>query len=393
MANATEFSISANTGFSFSEDFNLRCRKISLAYAEEDANSRSFSHPDLHGWILEHRQDLLNAVAGLIQYWHQQGCPPGQTKFTSFPEWAKVVGGILMTCGLGDPCVPQLDGTMTTDTTTAEMKKLFQLGFQENPDEWLTRNNLYQLVRAPDSELFGWLDLNERSGQTSFGMRLRAFTGRSLGGIYLQMNNHNARRPKYRFTQEQPPAQENMAAAVLGSPLTPCNQEDKCQGCRPRLPLQALSVFSKDQDVNVIRGRAAEVASVDMDAKLDHQKAVFLAAEESNANLRYDETGCPMLADSLRDTQPPVQPNPLPVLDLRTRLERVMHSLAPLRYPPMEQRISWMASRFPGGIDLITHDFRGRSGSHSGSAIMPFLVNGGPLPHTASPSTINPTSA
>jgi hypothetical protein len=93
LPNETEFSISANTGFSFCEDFNLRCRKISLAYSEEDANGRRFSHPDPHGWILEHRQDLLNAVAGLIQYWHQQACPPGETAFTSFPEWARVVGG------------------------------------------------------------------------------------------------------------------------------------------------------------------------------------------------------------------------------------------------------------------------------------------------------------
>lgn len=136
LPNETEFNISANTGFSFSEDFNLRCRKISLVYSEEDANSRRFRDTDLHGWILEHRQELLNAVAGLIQCWHQQACPPGETAFTSFPEWARVVGGILVTCGLGDPCVPQLDGTLTSDTTTAEMKKLFQIGFQEKPNEW-----------------------------------------------------------------------------------------------------------------------------------------------------------------------------------------------------------------------------------------------------------------
>jgi hypothetical protein len=35
---------------------------------------------------------------------------PGETVFTSFPEWARVVGGILTSCGLGDPCVTQLDG-------------------------------------------------------------------------------------------------------------------------------------------------------------------------------------------------------------------------------------------------------------------------------------------
>jgi hypothetical protein len=162
LPNETEFSISANTGFSFSEDFNLRCRKISLAYSEEDANSRRFNHPDLHGWVLEHRQDLLNAAAGLIQYWHQQGCPPGETAFTSFPEWARVVGGILVTCGLGDPCVPQLDGTLTSDTLTADMKKLFQLAFQESPNEAMTKNEVYQLVRCPAS-LRRWRSFWRRS--------------------------------------------------------------------------------------------------------------------------------------------------------------------------------------------------------------------------------------
>ncbi len=73
LPNETEFSISANTGFSFSEDFNLRCRKISLHYSDEDANSRRFGHPDLHGWILEHRQELLNAIAGLIQVLAPEG--------------------------------------------------------------------------------------------------------------------------------------------------------------------------------------------------------------------------------------------------------------------------------------------------------------------------------
>jgi hypothetical protein len=352
LPNEAEFSISANTGFSFSEDFNLRCRKISLAYSEEDANSRRFSHPDLHGWILEHRQELLNAVAGLIQYWHQQACPPGETAFTSFPEWARVVGGILVTCGLGDPCVPQLDGGLTSDTTTAEMKKLFQIGFQEKPNEWLIKNEVYQLVRSPECDLFGWLDLNERAGQTSFGMRLRAFTGRSLGGIYLQIDNHDNRRPRYRFTQEQPPTQENMAAAVLGIPQTPCNQENTCQPRQPRLPLPPQHVFlNSHNDVNVIRGKGAEVPNVDMVAISDPAKAVSLA-EEANVNLKYDEHGCPLPPVGLVDPEPPIQPIPLPVLDLRTRLERVLDSVDLFAQSPGAQLRSWNAPLYPDHWDL-----------------------------------------
>ncbi|MEI6393265.1 MAG: hypothetical protein WCT12_19445 [Verrucomicrobiota bacterium] len=322
LPNETEFSISANTGFSFSEDFNLRCRKISLAYSDEDANSRRFRHPDLHGWILEHRQELLNAVAGLIQHWHQQGCPPGATPFTSFPEWARVVGGILMTCGLGDACVTQLDGTLTSDTTTAEMKKLFHIAFQEHPNEWLKKNDVYQIVRADDCDLFGWLDLYDRSGQTTFGKHLRGFVNRSLGGIYLKIDDHDLRRPSFRFTKDTPPTQENMAAEVLRSGPIPSNQRVTCQPCQPCQPLTALNVFQNPvYAINAIRGAGAEVPNVDKVDKSDQTKTNSLVDMGSSANLRYDEGGCPLPPIGLVDPELRVQPLLLPVLDLRSRVK------------------------------------------------------------------------
>ena len=353
LPNETEFSISANTGFSFSEDFNLRCRKISLAYSEEDANSRRFSHPDLHGWILEHRQELLNAVAGLIQYWHQRGCPSGETAFTSFPEWARVVGGILVTCGLGDPCVPQLDGTLTSDSLTADMKKLFQIAFNENPNKDMSKNEVYQLVRCPDGDLFGWLDLNERSGQSIFGKKLREFTGRSLGGIYLQIDNRDNRRPRYRFTQEQPPTQENMAAAVLGIPGTRSNQEAKCQPCQPCQPLPPQHVSLNP--LSAVSVRCCRGEMVDMVDMVDNQKAtkpVSMTAEGPNVNLRYDEHGCPLPPVGLVDPEPPIQPIPMPVLDLRTRVERVLDSVNLFDHSPGAQLRSWTAPLYTDHWDL-----------------------------------------
>ena len=338
LPNETEFSLSANTGFSFSEDFNLRCRKISLAYSEEDANGRRFSHTDLHGWILDHRQELLNAVAGLIQYWHQQGCPPGETVFTSFPEWARVVGGILVTCELGDPCVPQLDGTMTTDTTTAEMKKLFQFAIQEKPNEWLRKHEVYQLVSGPEGNLFEWLDLNERSGQSIFGKKLREFTGRALGGIYLQIDTHDNRRARYRFTQERPPIRENMAAAVLGIPETQGNQESKCQPCQPCQPVSPLHVFQNPiPAVSVIRGGPEMVDMVDMVDISVVAKPVSLPTEEAKGNLKFDEDGCPIRPNWLNGHEPSIQPIPMPVLDLSKKLEQTLDSIPLVDHSPVPQ--------------------------------------------------------
>ena len=268
-----------------------------------------------------------------------------------------------MTCGLGDPCVPQLDGTLTTDTTTAEMKKLFQIGFLEHPDEWLAKNEVYQLVRSPDIEIFGWLDLSERSGQTTFGRRLRGFIGRSLGGIYLQIDDHDNRRPRFRFTQDAPPIQENMAAAVLGIPQTPSNQENTCQPRQPRQRLQPQHVSLNHQtDVSVIHGRGAEVPNVDMVASSDTPMACSMAGEggnvnlpgeqRPNVNLRHDEHGCPLPPVGLVDPEPPIQPMLLPVMDLGTRLERVLDSVNLFDHSPGAQLRSWTAPLYTEHWDL-----------------------------------------
>ncbi len=146
LPNELEFSVSGNTGFSFTEDFALRCRRISLAFFEEDANARTFLKPDLHGWVRENRARVLGALAGLIWEWDRQGRPPGPTPFTSFPEWARVVGGILVSCGLGDPCLPQNDGTFTKDTVTDDMTGLFRLALDTYGDDWISKRDLRGLI-------------------------------------------------------------------------------------------------------------------------------------------------------------------------------------------------------------------------------------------------------
>ena len=139
MDNELEFSVSGNTGFTFSEDLALRCRRISLAFFEEDANGRRFPKADLHGWIRQNRARILGALAGLIWVWDRQGRPGGPTPFTSFPEWARVVGGIMVACELGDPCAAQRDGTFTKDPVTEDMTTLYQLAASVGGSKWMSR--------------------------------------------------------------------------------------------------------------------------------------------------------------------------------------------------------------------------------------------------------------
>ncbi len=230
---------------------------------------------------------------------------------------------------------------MTTDSQTAEMKRLFAIGFQENPNKWVPKQEVYQIVRSPDNDLFGWLDLTERSGQTTLGKRLREFAGRCLGGIYLQIDTHDNRRPRYRFTREHPPTQENMAAAVLGSRQTGSDQKGTCQPRQHSQPLQPLIGFSNHPYAGSAEcGAGAEVVQVDIVAKPDAEKPVSLveqgpgvlplADETTGDNLRRDENGCPLPPIGLMEPEPLPTPSRLPKLDMRTRLERVSETMAVL---------------------------------------------------------------
>jgi hypothetical protein len=216
LPNEIEFSLSANTGFSFTEDFNLRCRKITLHFGEEDANGRTFKYPDLHGWILQHRAELLNALGGLIQHWYVSGMPKGPTPFASFPTWAQFVGGILTACGLSDPCVAQVDGTLTGDTDTEDMKRLFKFLAERHGESWLSAADIRADMSTSDLNLFGYLDLNERSGQTSFGKKLTQFIGRTLGGIQMRVNKTDEKRPKFQFTARIEPVDKTRVNKLLG---------------------------------------------------------------------------------------------------------------------------------------------------------------------------------
>ncbi len=265
LPNEVELSLSTNTGTTFTEDFGLRCRRISLHYSEEDANARSFKRLDLHGYVLVNRSKVLSALAGLVWHWHREGKPKGPTSFTSFPEWAQTVGGILTCCGLGDPCVNSGSPSMAGDSVTEDMKKLFAVGFEKHPDKWIGKPEVYALISDnEEEELFHWWDLGTRGDQTAFSLKFRGFVGRVLGGIQLQGRDLEKRRPKFVFTELEDAPRQNYVGGIL-------SQEFDCQpsqGCHPSYPLSTLEdKNNKNNNIHtntIIRKGCQNVAIVDV---------------------------------------------------------------------------------------------------------------------------------
>jgi hypothetical protein len=205
--NEIDFSLSANVGITYPPDLWYRCRPINLFYSEEDPNGRAFSKPDLHGYVIQHRPVILNAIYSLIKDWIDAGQPPGPSLFTSFPEWARVVGGIMHHHGLGDPCQKVEDDGIGGDRDTQDMKSLFELAHKHKVSP-VTPSQLMEVLHTKWQEeegIFSRIDLGGKSGRTIFGLMLQKYTGRTLSGIKLRVDDikqRSARRKYYFYDPE-----------------------------------------------------------------------------------------------------------------------------------------------------------------------------------------------
>ena len=149
LPNEMEFSLSANVGLTYREDFEGRIRKIELAYFQEDANSREFKDPFLHQTVKDNRPLILSAIASIYRHWAEQGFPGrGPTPFTSFPEWSHIVGGVMVAAGLGDPCLPfkgEYDNA-GGDQQSDAMAELFSVCYEEFGSKDVLKKEIYKCV-------------------------------------------------------------------------------------------------------------------------------------------------------------------------------------------------------------------------------------------------------
>jgi len=202
--NEMEFSLSGNVGISFTPDLANRSRFARLFLEIEDANARKFERPDLHKWVLENRELILSAIYALVRNWIEKGSPDGSVSFASFPEWARICGGIMEAAGYDSPCTPDKEVlTLGGDSETMDMKSLFELCYERKPDTPITKYEIRQIIEAED--IFTYFDFTKRSDQTKFGNKINKFAGRVLSDIKMIVKDSSVRssRQEYIFTKEK----------------------------------------------------------------------------------------------------------------------------------------------------------------------------------------------
>lgn len=199
--NEMDFSLSGNLGIRLTPDLANRARIVNLHLVDEDANARVFKNPNLHEWIFKNRGMIISALYTLVKKWVDDGMPPGSVPFTSFPHWAAICGGIMESAGYENPCKADKTAIITLDNETEEMKQLFETGYKNHPDEWLSKNEIQSIVE--NESIMSYLDFNNKGDQTKFGMKIDRFTNRILSEIIMTVDSLEQRssRRKYKFTK------------------------------------------------------------------------------------------------------------------------------------------------------------------------------------------------
>ena len=201
--NELDISMSGNVGITFTADFQNRSIFSNLFLDLEDANERKFDNPDLHNWVLDNRSLILSAIHSLIKNWVDKGSPKGSIPFASFPEWARVCGGVMESAGYENPCKKSKKELLIGgDTETKDMKKLFELCFNRHPNEFIKMDRVREIMKI-EEDLFPYINLEDRAGTTKFSMLFRKYIGRILSGIRLEVDNveNKGQRANYRFVK------------------------------------------------------------------------------------------------------------------------------------------------------------------------------------------------
>ncbi len=196
------YGFTGNINLTLSPDLQRRTKIIYLHSEVENIDSRKFSRPNLHEWVVNNRGLILSAIYTLIRNWFEKGCLKSKLEYNGFPEWGRICGGIMETAGYTSPCNPDEGLIIGTDPETEDMKTLFETAYETYGEKWITKQQLQDLIFMTDA--FTYIDFSKRSDQISFGKKLSRFVGRDLSNIFLTIKDPKMRasRQEFMFTKE-----------------------------------------------------------------------------------------------------------------------------------------------------------------------------------------------
>lgn len=192
-------------------DTTRRIIHIRLDVLDERPEERTgFRHPDLIGWVRQHRPRLLTAALTILRAYFSAGCPSQNlSAFGSFEGWSRLVREAVVWVGMNDPCATRAKLAEQADTTAEALGQFISAlqaydAFGHGMVVSDTLNKLYPKVGMPDDESSVALRAalenlvgcppGRAPNARQVGAKLKHFRRRNVGGLYIDTSASDSRR-------------------------------------------------------------------------------------------------------------------------------------------------------------------------------------------------------
>lgn len=135
-----------------SVDMTERFLFCDLFVEEAEAQSRPIEFVIEQPWIMEHREEIFQAVLGLIHHWDAMGRPnPPNRVRRGFETFGNIIGGIISAAGFGDLFEKRPDSESSGNSADQDIRRLCHL-IVETMHETPGKDGLDTLLSAPVPE-------------------------------------------------------------------------------------------------------------------------------------------------------------------------------------------------------------------------------------------------
>ncbi len=151
---------------------------------------KDFRHPDLWGYVTEHRRQILGCLLGAVRIWTDAGSPRGEQPMGGFDEWAAVIGGIMKVLGFDDWMGNAGEWRDSADWRRSDLRALVKCWHERHGSGPVTVREA--LAIAEELELFGDVLIGKEGKAllTSFGMKvLGRNTDTPVEGFIIRKNS------------------------------------------------------------------------------------------------------------------------------------------------------------------------------------------------------------
>jgi hypothetical protein len=211
-------SLSGNAGWSLTPDLTYRSVIVTLHSDEEDILQREFkTSPSL--LAEQYREEFWNTIKEMYDLWVEKGKPRGKINHATFPEWSKIICGIMETNGYINPLKPSTAGTIQSliDRDGEEWKIFLPLLSKVN--ESLSIKDMIEI--AETNEYFEYFDFKKHGYRTAFGKLVKKYCDRWFGDYRIikegtNMKGTNTGKQKYVVEIKNIKVEENKEKVING---------------------------------------------------------------------------------------------------------------------------------------------------------------------------------